>query len=292
MFETLLIILEQVLLHFPLILGAYISVSLMKLPDLSIESSYAFGALLATTVMPYCIMLPFPLNLILIMCVSMFGGALVGALSGILTHKARIPYLLSSIITIGIFHGIGQLVAGVYVSLSGKINLLATDYIQLHPELIVLLVIATVCAFIARYFFTTELGYSLAVFGDNPSFFFHYGISTSYVFMTGIMLAHACAGLSGYLCAQSNGFADISMGFGKLLLCITALILGKIVPVYKISVMIPLSGLLMYFTLQQLLLKVGFDLRYFTMVQALIVVIILVVQHRKKENIHSDHLGI
>jgi putative tryptophan/tyrosine transport system permease protein len=292
MFETLLIILEQSLLHFPLILGAYISVSLMKLPDLSIESSYAFGALLATTALPYFTALPFPMNFVLVMCVSMFGGAIVGALSGMLTHKAGIPYLLSSIITIGIFHGIGQLIAGVYVSLSGRVNLLAFEYIPLHPELVILLVIGFVCAFIARYFFTTELGYSLAVFGDNPSFFSHYGISTTYVFMTGIMLAHACAGLSGYLCAQSNGFADISMGFGKLLLCITGLILGKIVPRHKISVMIPLCGLLLYFTLQQLLLKVGFDLRYFTMVQALVVVIILVVQHRQKENIHSDHLGV
>lgn len=292
MFETILIILEQALMHIPLILGAYMSVALMKLPDLSIESSFAFGALLATTALPFLTTLPFPVNLILIMCVSMVGGAMVGLLSGILTHKARIPYLLSSIITIGIFHGIGQLVAGVYVSLSGRTNLLMTDDIPLHPELVLLLIIGVVCVVVARYFFATELGYSLAVFGDNPTFFSHYGISTAYVFMVGITLAHACAGLSGYLCAQSNGFADISMGFGKLLLCITALILGKVIPARKISVIIPVGGLLIYFTLQQLLLKVGFDLRYFTMVQALVVVIILVVQHHKKENIHSDHLGI
>jgi putative ABC transport system permease protein len=292
MFETMLIIAEQALMHFPLILGAYISVSLMKLPDLSIESAYVFGAILAAKMLPFFINLPSPLILIIMSCISLIGGACVGAVSGLLTQKARIPHLLSSIITIGIFHGISQLVAGVYVSLSGYTNVLTFDCIPLHPELPILVIIFIACSIAAMYFFTTELGYSLAVFGNNPSFFAHYGISTMYVFMMGLVIANACAGLSGYLCAQSNGFADISMGFGKLLLCVTALILGKIIPTKIISLIPAVSGVFAYFALQQLLLKVGFDLRYFTMVQALVIVVILIVQHRKKENLHIDHLGV
>ena len=292
MTETMLIIAEQALMHFPLILGAYISVSLMKLPDLSIESAYVFGAIMATKLLPRLTALPLPCALILVICASLLGGACVGLLAGLLTQHARIPHLLSSIITIGIFHGIAQLVAGVYVSLSGQLNLLEFEYIPLHPELPILAIIFIACSLAALYFFTTELGYSFAVFGNNPSFFAHYGISTTYVFMLGITIANACAGLSGYLCAQSNGFADISMGFGKLLLCVTALVLGKIIPTKPVSIITPISGLFAYFTLQQLVLKIGFDLRYFTMIQALVIVAILIVQHRKKENLHIDHLGV
>jgi len=292
MFETMLIIAEQALMHFPLILGAYISVSLMKLPDLSIESAYVFGAFLATKMVPSLSALPSALILIIVSCASLLGGACVGAVSGLLTQKARIPHLLSSIITIGIFHGITQLVAGVYVSLSGYTNVLAWDIIPLHPELPILFMIFVACSLATVYFFETELGYSLAAFGNNPSFFAHYGISTTYVFMLGIIIANACAGLSGYLYAQSNGFADISMGFGKLLLCVTALILGKMIATKSLSLIAPTSGLFAYFTLQQLLLKVGFDLRYFTMVQALVIVAILIAQHRKKEDLHIDHLGV
>lgn len=292
MFETICIVAEQALMHFPLILGAYISVSLMKLPDLSIESAYVFGALLATKGLPSLVALPLPLALIFIVCLSIIGGACVGITSGLLTQKARIPHLLSSIITIGIFHGIGQLIAGVYVSLSGYKNILEINLVQLHPELPLLTLLFVILSLGAFYFFTTELGYTLAVFGNNPSFFAHYGISTTYVFLSGIMLANGLAGLSGYLCAQSNGFADISMGFGKLLLCVTALILGKIIPTKNFSLIPPITGLFAYFTLQQLLLKIGFDLRYFTMIQALVIVIILIMQHRKKEDLHSDHLGV
>ncbi len=292
MIDTLLIILEQALLHFPLILGAYISVSLMKIPDLSMESAYVFGALIASSTLPFVQHMPVIINIPIIILISMIGGACVGMTSGLLTQKAQIPHLLSSIITIGIFHGVSQFVAGVYVSLSKYINILALDFIPLHPDLPILMLICIIFSCAALYFFKTELGYALAVFGNNPYFFTNYGISTMYVFMSGILLANALAGLSGYLFAQSNGFADINMGFGKLLLCITALILGKIFCHKTISVITPIAGLFSYFLLQQLLLKIGFDLRYFTMVQALVIVTILIMQYKKDKHAPIDHLGV
>lgn len=292
MTETILIITEQALLHFPLIIGSYISVSLMKVPDLSVESAYVFGALVASLCVPYVQNLPLPLSLCVVVCASMLGGSCVGITSGLLTQKARVPHLLSSIITIGIFHGISQFVAGVYVSLSGYKNLLALDMIPLHPDLPILIMLFLIGSIAAFYFFKTELGYSLAVFGNNPNFFAHYGISSAYIFMIGIIIANACAGLSGYLFAQSNGFADINMGFGKLLLCITSLILGKVIYRKTLSIITPIAGMFSYFTLQQLLLKVGFDLRYFTMVQALVIVAILIAQYKQNEQIHIDHLGV
>jgi putative tryptophan/tyrosine transport system permease protein len=292
MVETILIITEQALLHFPLILGAYISVSLMKVPDLSIESAYVFGALCASTVLPCVHHLPSLISLPIIICASLIGGACVGLTSGLLTQKARIPHLLSSIITIGIFHGVSQLIAGVYISLSGYANTLTVDMIPLHPELPLLGIIFILGTLLTISFFKTELGYSLAVYGNNPNFFANYGISSAYIFMTGILIANALAGLSGYLFAQSNGFADINMGFGKLLLCVTALILGKSIHNKTLSCITPIAGLFGYFTLQQLLLKVGFDLRYFTAVQALVIVAILISQYKKNESLNTDHLGV
>lgn len=293
MVETLLIIIEQALLHFPLILGAYISISLMKTPDLGLDSAYVFGAFCAGLLLPYTQNMPFIISFPLIIAASLLGGACVGTVSSMLTQKARIPHLLSSLTTIGIFHGVIQFIAGVYLSLSGYTNMLECDIIPLHPDLPILTIIFILCTLTAIYFFKTELGYCLAVFGVNPYFFSHYKIATSYVFISGIISANALAGLSGYLFAQSNGFADINMGFGKLLLCVTTLILGKIGQNNKpLSILIPIFGTFSYFTLQQLLLKVGFDLRYFTMVQALVIVIILITQIRRNANLHIDHLGV
>ena len=132
--------------------------------------------------------------------------------------------------------------------------------------------------------FRTQIGYSYAVYGNNPQFFSNYGISTSFVFITGVMLANALAGLSGYLFAQSNSFIELNMGVGKVLLCITALILGKSLVSTKkpFSLYIPLVGTSAYFAMQQVLLKMGFNLKYFTAVQALLVLCILVYTYRKQ----------
>ena len=292
MIELLLIITEQALLHVPLIVGAYISISLMKVPDLSIESAFVTGAVVAANVLT-TFDGSVPLGLVL--GASCFGGALVGCSSSLLTRKAQLPHLLSSIITFGIFHGVNQLLSGVYITLSTRVNQLE-QYILLprHPELVLLVVIAVAVCAMAYLLFKTQFGFMLAVQGCNSEFFRHYGISHTTIFVLGIMLSNALAGLSGYLVAQSNGFVEINMGIGRALLCITALIIGKTIMRVQVplKIMVPIVGLFGYFILQQLLLSFNFNLKYFSMVQALIVLVLLVLFYKKDTTRAIDHLGV
>ncbi len=294
MIDTALIILEQALLHVPLILGAYISLSLLKVPDLSLESAFVFGALCGAFAVSLTVGMPWILLLKVVLIASMLGGAVVGLISSLITYSIGIPHLLSSIITFGIFHGISQLLFGVYISLSALSNpLVLTNSLPQHPELLVL---AAVCAVIVVYgylFFKTALGYCFAVYGQNPSFFTHYGISAPYVFVVGIVIANALAGLSGYLVAQSSGFAEMNMGIGKILFCVTALIIARVlVSSRPPSLWYPVVGVLAYFTVQQLLLKVGFNLNYFTMVQALLVLAVLALLYRRNALQPNDQVGV
>lgn len=290
--ETLLIIVEQALLHFPLILGAYISISLIKIPDLSMESAYVFGAITAGALIPILQTVPQTMGIIIAILTALCGGACVGLFSSTLTQYARIPHLLSSIITIGVFHGLNQLFVGTYLSLSGYNNFLTYEFIPLHPEIPILTLLSLLLSSAAFFFLNSQLGYSCAILGYNPHFFAHYGISSSYVFIIGVTIANALAGLGGYLMAQSNGFAEINMGFGKILLCITALILGKLIYNKTLSLIVPITGLFLYFMIQQLLLKVGFDLRYFTMVQAIVILGALLTKYSKNKPVHIDQLGV
>jgi putative tryptophan/tyrosine transport system permease protein len=205
-----------------------------------------------------------------------------------------LPHLLSSIITFGIFYGINQLIAGSYISLSAYNNPLIIGGIERHPELIMFLCLAIIVSFCMYILFKKQIGFACAIYGDNPHFFRHYGISIPYVFIIGVVVSNALAGLSGYLFAQSNGFADITMGFGKALLCITALILGKVIirPIKPIVIAMPLVGCCAYFTLQQFLLKAGFNLKYFTTVQAIVTLFILISMYRHHVKQRIDHLGV
>ncbi len=296
MLNTLLVIIEQSLLHMPLMLGAYISFSLLKVPDLSIETAYVVGAIFGSYALTGTSALPMSIMMIIILFASLIGGALVGLTSSLLTQKGRFPHLLSSIVTFGLFHGINQFISPVYVSLSKNYNpLILFDFMPQHPELPMFAAIGCIIACLIYCLFRTQIGYSYGVYGNNPQFFRNYGISTSFVFITGIILANALAGISGYMFAQSNNFIELNMGLGKALMCITALILGKaIVKIKKpFSIFIPLAGTYAYFTLQQMLLKVGFNLKYFTAVQAVLVLCILIyTYHKLPQRSLNDNLGV
>lgn len=293
MLDTLLIIIEQALLHIPLMMGAYISFSLLKVPDLSIESAYIVGAILGSSTLVTLENLPTGILILSIILISFCGGALVGTVSSILTQKAQFPHLLSSIITFGLFHGINQFISAAYVSLSKANNPLTLfNNIPQHPELPMLIMISISIIILIGMVFKTQLGYSYAAYGNNPQFFKNYGTSTAYIFITGIILANGLAGISGYLFAQSNGFLELNMGLGKALLCITALILGKGIMHTKkpFSILVPLIGTTTYFALQQILLKVGFNLKYFTAIQALLILCILL--HTYRRQAFNNNLGI
>lgn len=295
--EVFLIILEQICIHIPFVLGAYITLSLLKAPDFSTESAYVFGAFVSSRCLVLCSTSPMYVTLPSVLATSMIGGACVGLTSSLLTKKGGLPHLLSGILTFGLFHGVVQLISKTYVSLGAAENPLTMLSIFVrHPELPMLLIISGIAILGVLLLFRTQLSYAFAVYGNNASFFSHYGINGTYVFMSGIILGNALAGLSGYLFAQSSGFAEITMGSGKLLLAITAIILGKAVRCIRkpFSVVVPLFSVCAYFVLQQLLLKIGFNLKYFTAIQSCIVIGILLLMYRRgSSNMKRiDHLGV
>lgn len=292
------IIFEQCLLYLPLVIGAYFSISLIKVSDLSLEAAYVFGSILGARSAIFTSNLPLPISLVTVIIASLFGGFVVGLISSCLTKIARLPHLLSSILTVGLFHGINQFVLRTAnLSLSAHRNPLSTTIFQsLTPEFVTLGIIGIIISVSMAFFLNSQLGYSLAIYGNNPQFFDHYHISGKYVFFVGICLANSLAGLSGYFFSQTSSFADIGSGFGIVLFCITSIVLGKTFVITKkqFSILIPIVGVTSYCTIQQLLLKVGFNLKYFTMIQSIIVLVILINKYRKISSSEkvSNNLGI
>ena len=269
-------ILEQAFIAFPLIIGAYLSLSLLKLPDFSIESAYLFGAVAAFLAKD----LPLPL----IVLSAMGGGMLVGMLVSFLNQILRIPFLLAAIVVNGFCHGMTQYCLGTSIK-SFQLTIIL-------PEFILLLVTALALFFIFNFIIHSQLGYSWAIYGNNPLFFRNHSLSERYVVFSGVMAAHGCAGIGGFLFAQANGFVDLTMNVGVILLCLTAIMMGKFfLPVRHLTLLIPLVGIIAFFILQQSLLRMGFNLKYFNAFQALFILIILFINHRKQAD-KLDHLGV
>jgi len=279
--DFLFIILEQSLIHIPLVLGAYITFSLMKIPDLSIESAYLFGAFFSSygiSIQSYGIVFSFVSALFL----SILGGMLVGLTSSYLTYAGRLSHLLSSIVTIGLFHGIFQFFSSSsYISLAAYDNsLVLLPFFEKRPEFFILLFLSILLCVGFFFLLKTQLGHCFSIYGQNAAFFKQFRISEMHVFITGVTLANALSGISGYLFAQTNNLVELNMGIGKSLFCIMAIILGKSFIKKVDAWLVPIIGIFSYFLLQQLLLKIGFNLKYFTALQALIVLIAFVFMNR------------
>src|SRR5574342_221037 len=101
MLDTLLIMLEQTCTYIPLIAGAYISISAMKVHDLSIESAYMFGAMISAKVITM-VHAPGTIIITLVVLASMLGGVCVGIIASVITTYGKLPHLLSDILTIGL----------------------------------------------------------------------------------------------------------------------------------------------------------------------------------------------
>lgn len=289
-------IFEQVGLYIPLILGAYVSISLMKIPNLSIEAAYVFGAIMGSQVL----LLEGNSGLVILLLtilISLCGGATVGITAAVLSEYAGFSHILSAIITMGLFHGISQwVIGGAHMTISHLYNPLKMINIMTQfPEIFMILLISTLVAILVRLFLKTQLGVSCAVYGDNHYFLKNYRMNQSYVVITGMAISGGLAGISGYMVAQNNGFADSTMGVGLPLFCLSSLIIGRSLYLSRkpIAILSPFVGIIGYFMIQVALLKIGFDLRYFTSVQAILIAVLLIVSSRLFPSYSSKHgLGI
>lgn len=272
----MLSIIEQALMAFPLVFGAYLTLSLLKLPDFSIESAYLFGAVTA--------FLAKDLDAPFMLISAMVGGCFVGGIVSILNQFLRIPFLLAAIITNGFFHGFTQYLLGTSV-VSFQVGFS-------FPPFGFIFVVGVITTLFMALMARSQLGFSLAIFGNNPQFFESHRISTSYVVILGVMIGHGLAGIGGFLFAISSGFVDLNMNFGVLLICLTSLMVGKLaLSITRPNIWIPIVGVIAYFVIQQSLLRMGLNLKYYNAFQAIFVLAVLLIG-QKKRTLTLDHLGV
>lgn len=276
----LLAITELVLMYLPLACGAYLIFSLLRVPDFSIEGAFVMGALAGYGALQMVPSLP------LVVLAGALGGMVVGTMQSVLMLVLRVPCLLASIVNLGLCSSMAlALLGGSYVSLTHLPRLLP------NASLMVTALAVLGSVLVLYVFLRSSLGTCLRVYGMNPNFFGHYGISTNYIVAVGLLLASACAGIAGCLVAQTNLFVDVHMGHGIGLFALSALMLGKRLAGAHSS-LLPLLGILAYAFLQQLLLKLGLGTQYFAAVQALTIVGLLVLTRKNSSLLHNDHLGV
>lgn len=296
MFDFIVTIAEQSFLFTPLVFGGYLTIALMKLPDLSLEASFLAGALAASSVITFYGKISTISSLLAIIFFPIVAGMLIGGFNFLLTRIAKLPHLLSSMVTIGLMHGMSQIIMQTSLLPLASHQTILT-IIPNVPEYIPLGILCIVTILFVHLFLRSALGICLAVYGSNPQFFNHYHISTNSIVAFGLIIGNGLAGLSGALIAQTHGFVEITMSNGIALQAITALMLGNLI--FKLiscnkksSIIISVAGIFLYFFIQQTLLRLGFDLKYFTAIQALAVLILMITQYQSDDSKKINQLGV
>lgn len=209
-------------------IGIYISIRILKRPDLTAEGSFPFGAAVASTLIVNDV------DPIIATLVAFLTGALAGLLTGFLMTKAKIPGLLAGILVMTGLYSINLVVMGksnIALLNYPRITNLFSGWLGLPNDystiLVAILLLSLIILFLV-FFFQSDLGQALIATGDNERMARSLGIKTDEMKMIGLALSNGLIGLSGALIGQYNGYVDISMGIGIFVIGLAAIIIVEI----------------------------------------------------------------
>ena len=217
----------QGLLWALLALGVFITFRILDVADLTVEGSFPMGAAISA------VLITMGVNPWITVIVAGIGGMIAGAVTGWIHTKLKIPALLAGILTMIDLYSVNLHIMG-----KANISLLRMDtvYSAIHSMgisnavalTIIGVVVTVVVGLFLFWFFGTELGTSIRATGVNPQMIRAQGVNTDSMIVLGLLLSNGFVAVSGALIAQSQGFADIGMGVGTIVIGLASVIIGEV----------------------------------------------------------------
>ncbi len=217
----------QGLLWALLALGVFITFRILDVADLTVEGSFPMGAAISA------VLITMGVNPWITVLVAGVGGMIAGAVTGWIHTKLKIPALLAGILTMIALYSVNLHIMG-----KANISLLRMDtvYSAIHSMgisnavalTIIGIVVTVVVGLFLFWFFGTELGTSIRATGVNPQMIRAQGVNTDTMIVLGLLLSNGFVAVSGALIAQSQGFADIGMGVGTIVIGLASVIIGEV----------------------------------------------------------------
>lgn len=228
MLDFLLSNIGQGLIYAPIVLGVYMTYSILDFPDLSVDGTFPLGA----AVTAVCVVSGMPPLLAMLLAIA--AGAAAGFVTGALHVYFKITNLLCGILTMTALYSVNLHIMGKSnIPLSSKAMLFPVDVTNpsmnlIYSSLIALAIVVVVKVLLDLYM-KTFAGKSLLAVGVNEQLVKTLAINTGRLKITGLMIANGLAALSGSMMAQYQRFADVGMGSGTVVIGLAAVIIGRAV---------------------------------------------------------------
>lgn len=209
-------------------LGVYLSFRILEFPDLTVDGSFPLGGAVAAMAIVQGV------NPFLATGLAVGAGAIAGFVTAWLNVQLKILHLLASILVMIALYSINLRIMGQpNIPLLGQSTVI-TPLQNLFPNIpdwilkpIFLLIVVVICKLLLDFFLNSELGLAMRATGANSGMAKAQGIDTDKSILLGMALSNAFVALAGALFAQTNQFADVTMGVGTIVFGLAAVIVGE-----------------------------------------------------------------
>lgn len=231
------------------------------------------------------------MNPIVAILAAAVAGGIAGVVTGLLNTKLKIPSLLAGILSMIALYSINLRIMGkANVSLLGKetaFSIVESWGLDYTTGVFVVGLAATliISAFI-YWFFGTELGAAIRATGFNPQMIRAQGVDTNVMLLFGLFMSNALTAVAGALIAQNNGFFDVGMGVGTIVIGLASVIIGEVLfgtRSFKNSLISVVLGSIVYRFVIAIVLQMGMppnDLKLFTSVLVAIALAMPIVKNK------------
>ena len=207
-------------------LGVFLSFRVLDFPDLTVDGSFPLGAAVSASLIvsgwdPYTAT-----------GAAIIGGCLAGLVTAFLNIRFGILHLLASILTMIALYSINLRIMGrPNVAIISERTILSSyeglGLAMLYVKPIAAGVIAVAAILMVARFLASEYGLAMRATGANPRMARAQGVETRYATYVGMAISNGLVALAGAIFAQMNGFADVTLGTGTIVVGLAAVIVGE-----------------------------------------------------------------
>lgn len=287
-------VLVEGLIYAIMVLGVYITYKILDFPDLSVDGTFPLGAAITA------ILISKDVNPYLTLLVSFLVGALAGMITGIIHVKLKVRDLLAGIIMMTALYTVNLRIAGkANVAFFTKDTIFSKNiFINLFAEgsekmirLVLIIIIVLLLKLLLDAYLRTRSGYLLRAVGDNKTLVTTLGKDMGFVKIVGLSLANGLAALAGCVYAQKQGFFDISMGTGMVVIGLASVIIG--INVFQSFHFIKattavIMGSILYKACVALAISLGLGANDLKLITAVLFLLILVFTKDKKRKVNKN----
>ena len=266
---------EQSLVFAIMVLGVYISFRILNFPDMTVDGTFPLGAAISAK------LLTLGVNPYLTLLVALVAGAAAGAVTGLIHVKLKVKDLLAGILVMTALYSVNlRVMEKSNIPLFEEDNIFNTEY----SMMITIVVLILISKFLLDYLLKTKFGFALKALGDNENLIVSLGLNEEKYKIYGLMIANSFVAFSGAVLAQYQGFADVGMGTGIIVIGLASIIIGDTLFGKRrklAGTTIVIIGSILYRGVIAVTLSMGMDASDLKLITSIIVIIILWIQKQK-----------